>query len=226
MSVTDSLHTGSKYGVLVVTCAIIGIIGFVFTYEIFNLYGKVFGGASAILFIVVIIGIANSFKDTGYKEYTWEEALIYRTPESAISVCEVKIKDPEHGKIWFQERGKLIVTQVGAFLFYGWPWIRGHKRLVINTISAEDAIGGLIEIESETPPDVTPDCLWINTKKAITLKGNKLLDYQEQKNMVSSYEMVQIQGRINRLRFGADVPALQKTGVTTISMDDLTARDA
>jgi hypothetical protein len=226
MSLLESLHTNSKYGVLIITAGIVAVVGFIATYEIFNLYGKVFGGISAVIFIAIILGIVNSFKDNGYKQYTFEEAVLRNTPESAISNCIVRIKDPEYGKIWFMEKGKLIVTQVGAMFFYGWPFINGHKILTINTINAQEAAGVIIDFESPVGPEATPDGLWFDTATPIKLKGNKILDYQEQRNIVSAYEMVQKQGQINRMRFSGDVPALQKTGVSTISLDELTSRDA
>lgn len=226
MSIVESLHTNSKYGVLVVTCAIVGIFGVIFSYEIFNLYGKVFGAVTALFFIAIIIGIVNSFKNTGFKEYTFEEALIAHTPDSAVSICEVRIRDPTYGKIWFQEKGKLIITQVGAMFYYGWPFINGHRLLRINTLDAQDASGGLVDIESNVGPDTCPDGLWFDTSKAIKVKANKLLDYQEYKNITSAYEMVQKQGQINRMRFGGDVKAMQNTGITSISIDDLNQREA
>lgn len=225
MSLFDTLHTNSKYGVLIVSCALIGGMGFVFTYAIFNLYGQVFGFVCAIVFIAIIIGIVNAFAFEGYKEYTFEEAILHNTPNSAISVCEVRVKDPIHGKIWFQERGKLIVTNLGTMFFYGWPFIKGHKLFRINTLDAQDASGILVDIESEVPPDVNPDGLWLDTEKAIKLSGGKTLDYQEYKNKVTAYEMIQRQGQINRANLGGDIPTLKKTGVTTISLDDLTAKD-
>jgi hypothetical protein len=225
MGLFQTLHSGSKYGVLAVTCILVGAIGFVFTYELFNLYGKIVGLGAGIFFIAVILGIINSFKNNGYEEYTYEEAVLRNTPESAISNPIVRIKDPEHGKIWFIAKGKLIVTQLGAIFFYGWPFIQGHKKLIINTITAQQAAGVMIDFESETGPEHTPEGLWFDTTTAIKLKGNKTLDYQEYKNITSALEMVQKQSQINRMRFSGDVPALQKTGISSISLDDLTSRE-
>lgn len=225
MGLFQTLHTGSKYGVLAVTCILVGAMGFIFTYELFNLYGKIVGLGAGIFFIAVILGIINSFKNNGYEEYTWEEAVLHNTPESAISNCIVRIKDPIHGKIWFMAKGKLIVTQLGAVFFYGWPFIQGHKKLTINTISAQQTAGVLLDFESETGPEHTPEGLWFDTETPIKLKGNKVLDYQEQKNIIAAYEMVQKQSQINRMRFSGDVPALQKTGITSISLDDLASRE-
>ena len=226
MPLIDTLHTNSKYGVLAISCLIIGGAGLITTLEVFNLYGKVFGFVSGIIFVLILVGVVNSFKVEGFSNYTFEEAILKHTSQVAISVCEVRIKDPVYGKYWFDERGRLIVSQVGSKFFYGWPWINGHKELTINTLDAADCNGVIIDIESSVPPEVTPNGLWIDIKdKAIKIKGNKNLDYQESKAYGSALEMVDRQGQINRKYLGGDIPTLKKTGVTTISLDDLNARE-
>lgn len=152
------VSTYYKYLILVFSEAIIITFAF-FTVSFINTYGLVFGAIVLLIFAGLGYKILSIFLFQGLPEYGFEEAV----EEEAFArygsrmVKNVIVENPDNGIVWFNEKGYLVKTQLNCFFFYGYPFIFGKRRLIINDLSEAEIVANPLHIDSRTPPAIFPN---------------------------------------------------------------------
>lgn len=203
-----------KYLIMLFTSLLIIAISLGLTYLAFQYAGVIGGAFVGLVCFAVFIGIVLKFVSTGLTEYTFEEAVMN---EGAKFDRQVIIKDPEYGLVWFNKKGKIVPSQRGTYFFYGYPFLFGHKTLLINSLNTEEIAGNPIIIEGNHPHEY-PDMLYIETNHPIVIKGGEKEFYLEAKSYSSGLEIWSRHGKSVR----EAIASRTDTKIANVSLDELT----
>jgi hypothetical protein len=130
--------------------------------------------------------------------------------------------DPVYGTQHFSEIGYLIYTPRCDYFYYGFPFLFGHKKMMINKLTSEEKERNPIIIEGD-PPDVKPDGLYLETNHAIRVKGSTD-GWADQKRFEAGIDMVADTGVLVREAVAANPETKRKLG-ENVTLDQLKQND-
>lgn len=207
-----------KYILLVLTVMVIGGAGIILTLMAFATFGIIIAGFIALMTLGAIIGVMNKFLSEGVPNYTYEEEI---AREGTNLVRHVIIKSPKYDNlIYFDKIGQMTPTQRGVYFYYGYPFLFGKKKMIINNLTEAELASNPIIIEGML--HYYPNELYVETNHAIKIKG-AVSSWQEIKQYDAATEMVANNGTFVR-EIMAGVPELKSKIAHDITIDDLTKK--
>jgi len=156
----------SKYIMILMAFGAIAILGFFATMFAFQYLGLIGGITSLIATIFSAFGILAIF----IIRHAPVESFYDTVKEQGRPLGKmVIIKDAKSNNIWFQEMGELIMTDKGGFFFYGHPFIKPRRILLINSLTSAEATPQFIVINGI--PRFKDRMLYVETNHAVLIKG-------------------------------------------------------
>ena len=156
----------SKYVYMIIAVGAVAIIGFFATMFAFQYFGLIGGIILLITTIFSAFGILAIFIIRHAPVESFYDAVKEQGRPQAKMVI---IKDEKTNTMWFQEMGELIMTDKGGFFFYGHPFIKPRRILLINSLSSAEAVPQFIVINGV--PRFKDRMLYVETNHAVLIKG-------------------------------------------------------
>ena len=156
----------SKYIYMIIAFGAIAILGFFITTFAFQYLGLLGGIISLVATIFSAFGILAIFAIQHAPIETFYDAVKNQGRPMAKMVI---IKDAKSNNVWFQEMGELVMTDKGGFFFYGHPFIKPRRILLINSLTSAEATPQFIVINGI--PRFKDRMLYVETNHAVLIKG-------------------------------------------------------